>query len=78
MKAKCDVSIGDAVEVEMLRRPEFESVRLTVSEQQQQQRTSTVWMPATVVFTDERQIGVAFSNGERLAVPRQSMKWRMA
>lgn len=35
------------------------------------------WLPATVVYVTPTAIGVAFSDGERLAVPRTSLGWRL-
>jgi hypothetical protein len=38
-----------------------------------------VWLPATITHVSEAEIGVAFSDGERLAIPRRSgglKQWR--
>lgn len=60
-------SIGDPVEVLHLM-PEGNEV-------------VEVWTPATVVYVTPQQIGVAFSDGERLALPIRGQtpkRWRRA
>jgi hypothetical protein len=64
MKLKSDAAIGDAVEVEMISKA---AGCEPVSE----------WFPATIVFISRVEIGVAFSDGSRLSLPRYSSDWKM-
>lgn len=57
--------IGDPIEIKVIERSPYKRA------------PEEKWLPATVVHIDEHQIGVAFSDGERLAVPRHSNgQWR--
>lgn len=51
-------AIGDAIEVRMKQHPDVAD--------------ADVWLPAAVVHVGHDQIGVAFSDGQRLALRRNS------
>jgi hypothetical protein len=59
------LKIGDPVEVRAVERsPYVRGVQYK-------------WLPATVTHVDDNQIGVAFSDGGRLAIPRSGgTQWR--
>jgi len=66
---KCNykLSVGDPIEIKCVQRDPFKRT------------PEEVWLPATITHVDEHQIGVAFANGDRLAVPRRSggpKQWR--
>ncbi|NBU79777.1 MAG: hypothetical protein EBS50_12025 [Sphingomonadaceae bacterium] len=56
--------IGDAIEVKFM---QMMDGAFTPEE---------LWLPATVCHVDSHQIGVAFSDGERMALPRNSGQGR--
>jgi hypothetical protein len=61
------LGIGDPIEIRSLQRSPF---KYAVEE---------IWLPATITHVSEAEIGVAFSDGERLAIPRRSgglKQWR--
>lgn len=61
------LGIGDPIEIRTIQRSPF-------------QRTPDVtWLPATITHVSDNEIGVAFSDGSRLALPRRSggtKQWR--
>ena len=58
--------IGDAVEIREMRLTDENTMNV-----------EHIWRPATVVFSDDNQIGVAFADGERMAIPlRGGRSWR--
>ena len=60
MKGKAAVSIGDAVMVKICHRvPDCDGIPAFTEH----------WLPATVCSVGPREISVAFSDGERLALP---------
>lgn len=67
-KAKAKVAIGDAIEVKVEIRTPFK------------RGSETKWLPATVCFVDNAQVGAAFSDGDRLALPihDSGRNWRYA
>lgn len=66
------LAVGDPVEVRMLEaRPDGPGV--TVEELSEARE---VWWPATVTYVTEREIGVAFANSMRLALPRNQGRYR--
>lgn len=65
-KSKSNVSIGDAIEVKVVIRTPF------------MRGAREEWLPATVCFADRSQVGAAFSDGDRLALPITSREWRYA
>jgi hypothetical protein len=64
-----EIGTGDAVEVLIVSRLPAKPGERPVEEK---------WLPATVVNASRNEIGVAFSDGERLALQRFSNKWRPA
>jgi hypothetical protein len=66
---KCDgegLSIGRPIEIKAMKREPFA------------RGIKEVWLPATITHVSETEIGVAFSDGERLAVSRGAVPkhWR--
>lgn len=66
---KCDgagLGIGDPIEIKAMERQPFKH------------GAQETWIPATITYFDDRQIGVAFSDGQRLAVERGAVpkQWR--
>ena len=61
------LGIGDAIEIRAMERSPFG------------RGAKEVWLPATITLISEAEIGVAFSDGERLAVPRTAKPkhWRL-
>lgn len=63
MKTRDQISIGDPVEVRIIRQkgsPFLGGVEV---------RAEELWVPATVSAKDGMQLGVTFADGERLAIP---------
>jgi hypothetical protein len=56
--------VGNAIEIKVILRSPYK------------REPEEKWLPATITSIDDAQICVAFSDGERLAVPRHSSEWR--
>lgn len=81
MKLRQDIGVGDAVEVAAVERPVVATPIREYSDDDPPPAIppmTETWLPATVVFANRSEIGIAFSDGERLAIPRFSNKWRPA
>lgn len=76
MKDKKDAWIGDAVEVECIigRRGSIAPISNVIPDV----GAETTWKAATLSYVDRHQVTVVFSDGERLALPFPSKRWRMA
>jgi hypothetical protein len=80
MKAKDQIRPGDAVEIELVRSPPPLLSYVPTAEEVAAAGPTPIWewVSATVVHADREQIAVAFSDGERFALPRHSRHWRPA
>lgn len=72
-----EIGTGDPVEVLVAFLPES---RLVVPAEQDAEPipVGQRWVPATVSYVTETDIGVVFSDSVRLAVPRHADTWRPA
>lgn len=80
-KSKQDVRIGDPVEVRLMERPPMTAPFAGYSDGDPPPAVAPIsvrWAPATVAYVERDSIGVAFSDGERLAIQKHSDAWRLA